>query len=237
MAKQAFIIYFSSGEGSGGAGPYGGVTGPAAVRAHLNTGLIDTINNHLLTLRSQIDTGETLTLYDEEQVTVCGSLSGTGTVTGTGTVVGFSFPLPVSDGGTGDVTPANARTNLGAAASGANRDITSLGALTLSGPVVLGSSLQWNRVAKTAAYTMVATDMAVDADGTGGAFTVTLPAANLSGQVVHVMKTDSSANAITISRAGTDTINGASTVSLAAQYNSRTLLSDGAGHWYVIAST
>lgn len=38
--------------------------------------------------------------------------------------------LAVADGGTGASTQANARTNLGAAASGANTDITSLGGLT-----------------------------------------------------------------------------------------------------------
>ena len=38
--------------------------------------------------------------------------------------------LAIADGGTGASTQANARTNLGAAASGANTDITSLGGLT-----------------------------------------------------------------------------------------------------------
>jgi hypothetical protein len=39
-------------------------------------------------------------------------------------------PLPVANGGTGSTTAANARTALSAAQSGANNDITSLGALS-----------------------------------------------------------------------------------------------------------
>lgn len=51
-------------------------------------------------------------------VTFAGSITGTATnVTGT---------VAVANGGTGATTAANARTNLGAAASGANTDITSL---------------------------------------------------------------------------------------------------------------
>jgi trimeric autotransporter adhesin len=42
--------------------------------------------------------------------------------------------LPVGDGGTGGTTAAAARTNLGAAASGANGDITSLTGLTTAVP-------------------------------------------------------------------------------------------------------
>jgi len=41
------------------------------------------------------------------------------------------FPVSVTQGGTGATTAAGARTNLGAAASGANADITSMSALTL----------------------------------------------------------------------------------------------------------
>ena len=42
----------------------------------------------------------------------------------------LTFPLSVAQGGTGEITASAARTNLGAAASGANSDITSLSGLT-----------------------------------------------------------------------------------------------------------
>jgi hypothetical protein len=75
-------------------------------------------------------------------------------------------------------------------------------------------------------------------DATSAAFTVTLPAANTvaAGTRMYLQKKDSSANAVTVSRASTDTINGATTFSLAAQYNTVTLVSDGVGIWYILAS-
>jgi parallel beta-helix repeat protein len=52
----------------------------------------------------------------------------------------LSTPLSVSSGGTGASTASGARTNLGAAASGANTDITSLGGLTTALSVSQGGT-------------------------------------------------------------------------------------------------
>lgn len=71
---------------------------------------------------------------------------------------------------------------------------------------------------------------------TSGAITINLPAAT-GRKRFHIKKIDSSVNAVTINRAGSDTIQGSASVSLATQYNSRTLYSDGSSIWYIEAST
>ncbi len=69
--------------------------------------------------------------------------------------------------------------------------------------------------------------------------TATLPAVAGSdptgGRVVTIMKVDSGGGSVTIDGNASETINGATTVSLSAQYNYRTLVSDGT-QWLVIGS-
>jgi hypothetical protein len=48
-----------------------------------------------------------------------------------------------------------------------------------------------------------------------------------------IKKTDSSANAVTVTRAGSDTIEGASSKPLAKGYASLTLISNGTNEWYI----
>jgi hypothetical protein len=92
-------------------------------------------------------------------------------------------------------------------------------------------------VSVTAAYTATALDHTVLCDASGAALTVTLPpAADNKGKVLVVKKTDASANAVTVDGAGAETIQGAASVSLGAQWASRTLQSDGA-NWIILAST
>jgi len=65
-------------------------------------------------------------------------------------------------------------------------------------------------------------------DATLGVITVNLPAAAAYGNnTVTVVKSDASANAITLQCDGAETINGANTDTLAAQYNAITSISDG----------
>jgi len=56
------------------------------------------------------------------------------------------------------------------------------------------------------------------------------------GRVETVMKVDSGGGSVTLDPDGSQTINGATTVSLSSQYNYRTLVSDGV-EWFVIASS
>lgn len=60
--------------------------------------------------------------------------------TAVATKVDSTDVIPVATGGTGATTAANARTNLGAAASGANTDITSLAGLTTALSVAQGGT-------------------------------------------------------------------------------------------------
>jgi hypothetical protein len=88
---------------------------------------------------------------------------------------------------------------------------------------------------KTAAYTITSNDGLVLADVSGGAFSLTLPAASSnSGKILRVKKKDSSTNSVTISRAGSDLIDGATSKTLSIQYESLTLISDGTSTWHIV---
>ena len=70
------------------------------------------------------------------------------------------------------------------------------------------------------------------ADATAGAFTLTLPpSAATIGQLLIIKKTDASINAVTVARAGSDTIEGLTTVLLATQYASVMVVTSGSGIW------
>jgi hypothetical protein len=84
-------------------------------------------------------------------------------------------------------------------------------------------------------YTVSPDDDYVFAATAGGAFTATLPAASSvrPGKEIHFKKTDVSANDFTVSRAGSDTIDGNNTRVLGAQYDQLTIVSNGA-NWFVL---
>lgn len=87
---------------------------------------------------------------------------------------------------------------------------------------------------KTAAYTIGAGDSVILGNATAGAFTVTLPTAvGIAGRQYIIKKIDSSANAVTLDGAGSETIDGAATVALSAQWARSTVVSDGA-NWLLI---
>lgn len=71
-------------------------------------------------------------------------------------------------------------------------------------------------------------------DATTAPFTVTLPDATKNGgRKLTIKKVDASANAVTIDGAGSQTIDGATTDSLASQYDSLTMVSDGVEWWLI----
>jgi len=102
-----------------------------------------------------------------------------------------------------------------------------------------------NSAAKTANFTVWADDTAgVPFDvylcaSAGGNVTVTLPAVSdtdvAAGRVVTIFKVDA-ANDVIIDADGSETINGATTVTMSSQYNYRTIFSNGT-EWFVISSS
>jgi hypothetical protein len=80
---------------------------------------------------SDISSAGALTRVNDTNVTLTlGGSPTTALLAATSITVGWSGELAVSRGGTGASTASDARTNLGAAASGANSDITSLSGIT-----------------------------------------------------------------------------------------------------------
>lgn len=75
-------------------------------------------------------------------------------------------------------------------------------------------------------------------DATAGAVTVNLPAAGtVQGKVYTIKKKDSSGNAVTVDPNSTETIDGASTYVLNAQYKYVTIIAQNSGNsWWVIAN-
>lgn len=85
----------------------------------------------------------------------------------------------------------------------------------------------------TASATVNDTDAVVLANAAGGAVTVTLPPANANtGRTITVKKIDVSANAVSVS--STDTIDGAGSISLPAQWDRKSILSNGTA-WFIVA--
>jgi hypothetical protein len=90
---------------------------------------------------------------------------------------------------------------------------------------------------RTSSYTITTTDCVVLGNATSGNITFTLPAASNIGMVLMIKKIDSSANTVTITRAGSDTIEEQTSIVLSTQYASRTLVAVGSNLWLILAST
>lgn len=89
--------------------------------------------------------------------------------------------------------------------------------------------------AVSADTTLNTTHYMVNVDATAGAKTITLPTAvGCAGRVYIIRKLDSSANVVTIDGNGSETINGATTKALSAQYSVAQIMSNGA-NWMTIA--
>lgn len=94
-------------------------------------------------------------------------------------------------------------------------------------------------VRKTATYTAVLDDNIILVDATAGVVTVNLPYfGNKTGKTYTIKKLDSSANAVTVDGYSTETIDGATTYSLASQNKYVTIVANDQGgtNWVVVAN-
>ena len=93
-------------------------------------------------------------------------------------------------------------------------------------------SAQYRNVTTTG--NVVSGDYLIVADATGGAITMTLPpAALVPGRIYAFKRINSGANAVVIDPSGAETIDGATTYTLSAQWNSVTIMNNGIA-WFII---
>lgn len=86
----------------------------------------------------------------------------------------------------------------------------------------------------TATGNVVSGDYLIIADATGGAITMALPpAALVPGRIYVFKRINSGANAVVIDPNASETIDGAATYTLSAQWNSVTIMSNGTA-WFII---
>ena len=86
----------------------------------------------------------------------------------------------------------------------------------------------------TATGSIVSGDYAILANSTSGAITINLPtAAILAGRIFVFKRVNAGANNVVIDPAASETIDGAATYTLSAQWASVTIISDGT-NWFII---
>ncbi len=90
-----------------------------------------------------------------------------------------------------------------------------------------------NVVVKAADYTALIVDEVINVNAAPGSCTITLPAAaHIAGKKYTITKTDVTVNTVTVDGNASETINGATTKVLSAQYDTVTIVSNGTG-WYI----
>jgi hypothetical protein len=101
-----------------------------------------------------------------------------------------------------------------------------------SGEITIDGGQRWKRTAITANTTLTDGNFYVSVNCSGGSVTVTLPATASKNPTFIIKRTDSSANTVTVQRTGTDTIDGATSITLAAK-QSVMLIGDGSSNYEV----
>jgi len=104
----------------------------------------------------------------------------------------------------------------------------------------LGGGVYQKLISITSNYTITSSDYQILVDATGGNITLNLPAvssvydATLGvGIIYSIKRMDASGNTITVQRAGSDTIDGATSFTLTTQYQSKSIQAGPVSSWYV----
>lgn len=129
--------------------------------------------------------------------------------------------------------------NSGFASSTARGDVVLTGlyttsGLTLDNPVgydIIDGQRSYAATAVAANYTVSTFDELVTVDATGAGRTITLPTAVGRNRRLVIVKADSSANTVTLAAASGQTINGAATRVLSAQWATAELVPTPTGNW------
>ncbi len=109
---------------------------------------------------------------------------------------------------------------------------------TVTGPIKCNEGFGIAYRTASSTVTVAATDGFVGVSGSG-ARTVNLPACTACkiGQVVIIQETGGSTGLITVNRGASDTINGATTTTIAVAYGRQILICDGVSAWYADSAT
>jgi len=127
----------------------------------------------------------------------------------------------------GDVTGSGTSSITTAIGSGVivNADVNASAAIDTS-------KLNYSVTTKTGNYT-AASESVILCDATSASFTITLPSVATVGRHYNIKKIDSTANTVTLDGNASETIDGATTLVLGAQYQSVTIVSDGSAWWVI----
>lgn len=134
-----------------------------------------------------------------------------------------------TSGATGDLYYRDSSGNFVRLAAGADGKT-----LRVSSGLPSWSDTTYATSTKASNYTITGTDVVIFANAGSGAVAITLPVASTtSGYRFIVKRIDASANGCTVVRSGSDTIDGATSLSLDLQYTSVTVVSNGS-NWFII---
>lgn len=147
----------------------------------------------------------------------------------------------IQNASTNATNAANSATAAAASASAASTSETNAATSAAAAAASAASGMYSAVQDKSANYTVVAGDAGdlIRVNTSGGARTITLPAISTvtDGFKVAVVKWTGDANAVTIARTGSDTINGATSYALGNQYSSATFVADAeTATWFAAAS-